>query len=125
MIQLPKGMRILTPQQSRMFRRLARKALRPMHIRKAMQPIGELVQSQLDGLPPTTFRCECNKRVYVYEPGADGRAFTVRHAPGAKQTHMECPEHGKLENFTIADWRAEWERRGRPAHLNWRRRPLC
>jgi hypothetical protein len=126
-IELPKSLRVFTPKQSRMLRRLARKALEPMapRLREAMQPLGDLALSQLAGLPATTFRCDlCGRREYIYEPEVAGRSFAARHAPKAKMAYLECPEHGDLQTFTVADWHAEWERRGRPAHLNWRRRPL-
>jgi hypothetical protein len=93
-------------------------------IQEAMRPLAELVQSQLDGLPPTTFRCVCGRYVASYRPDAEGRTFLVRSKDGGLAHHLECKEHGQLEDFTPADWREEWTRRGQPSPFTWRLRPL-
>jgi hypothetical protein len=90
---------------------------------ETMQTLGEHVLDPFDGLPPTTFRCTCGRWVLSYEPAGDGRSFDIRHR-GDRLQHPECKARGLLENFSLADWLAEWQRRGRPAHLTWRLRPL-
>jgi len=118
--ELPKSMR-------RMMRRFARDVtaltITPA-TREAMRSIGELVQSQLDGLPPTTFRCVCGRYVASYELVSDGRAFSPRNKGDVLAHQLECKEHGPLEDFSPADWRAEWTRRGQPSSFTWRLRPL-
>jgi hypothetical protein len=122
----PKAMRLLNRRQARRMHRVARQAAATSGPRavEAMGPLREYVLDLLDGLPPTTFRCAtCGRALYSYQPAADGRSFTARHR-GVGLAHLDCPEHGPVELVDLADWRAEWTRRGRPPHLNWRLRPL-
>lgn len=70
-------------------------------------------------LPPTSFRCAvCGRRVGRYDPADD------RHVHRDRLDAMTCPKHGVVRDIAYRDWRAEWERRGKPESLNLRLPPV-